>query len=337
MVKTSDYLLNDGKTLVYPLADDLSTSRLALGCMHFGGEWDDSPIAEADVDRARSAVETALELGWNFFDHADIYCRGKSERVFARILKDLGVNRESLVLQSKCGIRFAGDGGQGMPHRFDFSKRHIIQSTEAILKRLETDYLDILLLHRPDLLMEPEEIVDAFMTLRDKGQVREFGVSNHTPALMELMRSAGVDIVANQVELNALKTSLLDSSVVVQDRDPAPGHPGDGTLEYHRRLGIVTQAWAPLAYGYLSGREPNRDPDRVRQVAKLVSEIAYKYDAAEEAIVIGWLLRHPAAIQPVIGTRDPERLRRVNQALKINISREDWYKIYTAGRGKALP
>ncbi len=326
-------------TLPYPLAPGLSATRLALGCMHFGGGWEpDAAIPAEARNRARAALETALELGWNCFDHADIYCRGRSEALFGELLRELGVPRESVILQTKCGIRFPGEPRPGDPHRFDFSRGHILASVDASLRRLGTEYLDILLLHRPDLLAEPAEVIAAFDQLRAAGKVRHFGVSNFPPPLLELFRAAGFVPVANQVELNLLRTSLLDCSVVSAERQPAPGHPADGTLEWHRIHGVVTQAWAPMAYGYLSGRTPDKDPDgRAARTAALVADIAAAHGVPAEAVVIGWLLRHPAGIQPVIGTRDPARLRACHRALELTLSREEWYALYLAGRGKPLP
>jgi predicted oxidoreductase len=303
--------------------------------MHFGGSWDAAqPTSAEDARRAVEAFATAYELGWRLFDHADIYCGGKSEALFPQVLRDAGVSREQILIQTKCGIRMASADS---PHRFDFRPEYIIASVEGSLKRLQTDYIDILLLHRPDILLEPQAIIDAFGQLRDAGKVRHFGVSNFTPSLLELMRVAGFQPVANQVELNLLKTSLLDSMVVSDEGQPMAGHPADGTLEYHRIHGISTQAWAPLAYGYPVGRKPDWDAARVQQLAQVVERIAAKYEVPGNAVVIAWLLRHPAAIMPIIGTRDPQRLRDCHRALELELSHEDWYALFLAGRGRKLP
>ncbi len=324
--------------LVYPHAEVLAGPPIALGCMHMGGAWDASaPISQETLAKARAAVEAALELGWNFFDHADIYCRGKSETVFAKVIRELRVPREDIILQSKCGIRFPDDPSPGNPHRFDFSAGHIETSVEGSLQRLKTDYLDVLLLHRPDLLSEPEEILTAFDNLRNDGKVRHFGVSNFPPHLLELFADAGFVPVANQVELSLLRTSLFDDDVVASRRMPATGHPADGTLAWHRRHGVVTQAWAPLAYGYPSGRKPDWEHERVHATANVVREVATVHDAPPEAVVIAFLLRHPAGIQPIVGSRNPERLRACDAARRIRLSREEWYRLYLAGRGEPLP
>ncbi len=325
-------------TLDFPLAG-CPASRVALGCMHFGGNRNLGETDNGEILRkGRTALETALQLGINFFDHADIYGGGESESVFGKLIEEMRVQRDSILIQTKCGIRFAGEPHNDDPHRYDFSEEHILRSVENSLRRLRTDRIDILLLHRPDALMEPEEIAAAFTKLRSSGKVRAFGVSNHTPAQMDLLRDAlPFPLVANQVEINLLKTSLIDAGIVSAGREPAPGHPADGSLEYHRRHRIITQAWAPLAYGYLSGRKPGTDDPRIKPAAALVQELADAHGVPPEAIVIAWLLRHPAKIHPIIGTRDPDRIRACARATDVRLNREQWYRLYIAGRGAPLP
>lgn len=321
-----------------PLADGLEVSRLALGCMHFGGSWESgSEIAPSARDAARSALATALELGWNFFDHADIYGRGRSEIVFGELLGELGVDRASIILQSKCGICLPVDPPPGLPRWYDFSREHILRSVEGILQRLQTDYLDILILHRPDFLLDPDEILEAFDQLRRSGSVRHFGVSNFTPPLLDLFREAGFLPAAHQVELSLLKNSLLGANLVAEGGQPLAGHTADGTLEWHRRHGVLTQAWAPLAYGYLSGRAHEGTDARLDRAARAVGEMAQAHGVPPEAIVIGWLLRHPAGIQPVIGSRQPERLRACHQALSLTLDRQEWYRLFMAAREESIP
>lgn len=329
---------DEGQTLSYPLAPGLQCSRLGLGCMHFGGSWEaEAIIPEEARNRAREAMETVLELGWDFFDHADIYCAGRSEVLFGELIREMPVERESIIVQSKCGIRFPNLPNPGDPHRFDFSRDHIVSSVEQSLKRLQMEYIDILLLHRPDLLGEPAEVMEAFADLHNSGKVAYFGVSNFPPPLLDLFREAGFTPVANQVECNLLRTSLLDSAMVSAGRLPSAGHPGDGTLEWHRMRGVVTQAWAPMAYGYLAGRDPDWDPERVSKAAEKVKEGSEKHGVDPGAIVIAWLLRHPAMIQPIVGSRDPQRLKACHDALRVKLSREEWYALYLAGRGQVLP
>lgn len=313
-----------------------TVSQTALGCMHFGQ-------GDAPLPRARAALETALAVGIDFFDHADIYAGGRSESVFGQIMEELKLDRSALVLQSKCGIRFADDPAPGAPHRFDFSREHIIRSVEGSLQRLRTDYLDILLLHRPDFLMDPEEVASAFAHLRESGKVRAFGVSNQTPSQIALLRPyMASPLVANQVEFSLLKTSLLDTAMVSEGRFPTSGCAGDGTLDFHRIQGIHTQAWAPLAYGYLSGRTPG-DPlpepyrSAAERVTPMVLNLARAHGCAPETILLSWILRHPAGIQPIVGTRDPARIAASAAATSDLLSREDWYRLYLASRGRPLP
>jgi len=327
-----------GTTLSYPLAGALNCSRLVLGCMHFGGTWEREGTVPTDARKAaRVALETALELGWDVFDHADIYCRGRSELVFGELLRELKIPRESVIIQTKCGICFPDTPDAGDPHRYDFRREYIIESLEGSLKRLGVDYVDCLLLHRPDFLADPDEVMEAFTELHGSGKVGFFGVSNFTPPLLELFKGAGFVPVANQVEFNLLKTALIDGTMVSQGRDPHPGCTVTGTLEWHRRHGVVTQAWAPLAYGYASGRPMEKDPERAQRLSALVEELANAYGVAPEAVVIGWLLRHPAHVQPVIGTRDPQRLKACHEALSLSLAHKDWYRLYHASRQRELP
>ena len=329
---------DSGQIQRFPLAYGLESSRLALGCMHMGGSWDPGSDVSADAFRkAATATETVLGLGWNFFDHADIYGRGRSELLFGKLMQEMGIERESIILQSKCGICLPDKPITGLPRWYDFSREHILTAVDGILGRLQTDYLDILLLHRPDLLMDPEEVVEAFVTLKDAGKVKHFGVSNFPPALLDLIHAAGFTPVVNQVEMSILRTSLFDYSMVSQGREPSPGHPADGTLEWHRRMGIVTQAWAPLAYGYPSGRSPEEPNERITTTSTVVREIADLHGVFPEAVVLAWLLHHPARIQPIVGSLHPDRLRACHQALSLRLSREDWYRLYHAGRGTEVP
>lgn len=316
----------------------LEVTRIAYGCMAIGGTWTSEPASDDTRRSALSVVECALDEGINFFDHADIYCRGKSEEVFAQIWAKRPGLRDQIILQSKCGIRFADDPVAGAPHRFDFSYEHILGSVEGSLKRLQTDYLDVLLLHRPDALVEPEEVAKAFSQLHAQGKVRYFGVSNHTPAQIELLKAyLDQPLVTNQLELSLLHTHLIDEGIVMnQDRPDRPVR-GHGTLEYCRLHNITVQAWSPLARGKATGGTLDPDDRAAHEVAKLVASLAAEKNVSPEAIVIAWLLRHPAKIQPIIGTTNRERIRAACQADSVELSREEWYTLFTAGRGDKLP
>ena len=229
----------------------LEVSRIAYGCMGIGGSWDRTePIDDRSKREAVQAIRVALDEGINFFDHADIYRWGKSEEAFAAIWSEVPHLREKIIVQSKCGIVMPGARPESTVGQFDFSYEHITRSVEASLKRLQTDYLDVLLLHRPDPLVEPEEVARAFDDLHASGKVRHFGVSNHTAAqLRYLKKSLNQPIVANQLEVSLLHTHLIDEGIVFNQDRPERIMRGEGTLEYCRQHNITIQAWAPFKKG----------------------------------------------------------------------------------------
>jgi predicted oxidoreductase len=316
---------------------DLQVTRIAYGCMPLGGSWDRAPLGGETRKEAVKSVRAALEAGINFFDHADIYCMGKSEEVFSVIWQEVPGLRERILLQSKCGIRFPGEPRPHSPQRFDFSYEHIVQSVEGSLRRLKTDYLDVLLLHRPDPLVEPEEVARAFDALHEAGKVRYFGVSNHTAAQLKLLRRAlRQPIVANQVAFNPIHTHMLDEGIVFNQDNPLLAR-NEGTIEYCRMHNITLQAWGALAWGQLTGRQDEAPGEKVVKTSALVAEMAREKGVAPEAILIAWILRHPARIQAIIGTTRPERIAAASQADSIELDREEWYRLFTAGRGESLP
>jgi predicted oxidoreductase len=315
---------------------DLVVSRLAYGCMGMGGSWDTSPYSAATQSKAADLVAAAHEHGINFFDHADIYTMGKSEAVFGAVVQASHGLRQKLVLQSKCGIRFANDPLPGLPARYDFSYAHIIASVEGSLQRLQTDYLDILLLHRPDPLVEPEETARAFDDLHRAGKVRYFGVSNHTPAQIELLRKfVAQPLVVNQVELNLLHAGLVrDGYLANQAANSYTG--AGGTLDYCRMKEILVQAWAPVANGRLIDPPAGADANTRRAAAEIARLAAQKH-TSREAIALAWLLRHPAGIQPIIGTTNLQRLQASCAADAVELSREEWYGLLVSGQGFPMP
>ncbi|TVR52013.1 MAG: aldo/keto reductase [Puniceicoccaceae bacterium] len=315
-----------------------SVSRLIFGCMHMGGSWSAGEPDEETIQRGLEAVEAALEAGITIYDHADIYCRGRSERVFAEVWKRGVARREDLVVQSKCGIRFADDPAPGVPGRYDFSREYILASVDGILKRLETDYLDILLLHRPDPLAEPEEVAEAFATLQAAGKVKHFGVSNHTPAQLSLLRKhLGQPLVANQIQINLLFPNAVDGGIVAGYAETGVATRGEGVLEYCREHEIAVQAYAPLAQGRYTGKAADEADERTRAVTVLVAALAERHGVSREAIALAWLTRHPAKIQPVIGTLNPGRIQACAEVDKVELSREEWNALFIAGRGRKLP
>ena len=312
-----------------------SASRLIFGCMGLGGSWDHQPISREHLQQAHAAVDAALEIGITCFDHADIYTLGKAEQVFGQVLRERPGLRDRLQLQSKCGIRFADDAG---PKRYDLSRHYLLTSVDGILARLGIDHLDTLLLHRPDPLMEPEEIAEAWLQLKASGKVRHLGVSNMHNGQMALLQEALTDtLVANQLEMSLLKHDWVENGSCFNDDQGTGARPWQQTLEYCRRHGIALQAWGSLARGWFSGATPQEAPAAVHATAALVRELAERHQVACESVVLAWLLRHPAQISPVIGTSHPGRIRACGGATAITLSREEWYQLYVTLRGRELP
>lgn len=319
------------KTLRIPHTEH-EVSRIACGCMRLSRAGDDSAITAAEISATLKLVETALEQGITLFDHADIYARGKSEQLFGEALRQIPELRGRIVLQSKCGIRVAGDPGADSPARYDFSRGHIVRSVEGTLKRLDTDHLDILLLHRPDALMEPAEVARAFDHLQDSGKVLNFGVSNHNATQISLLQEhLEQPLVVNQVELSLLHHPLISDGLLFNQ----PGDTGAGrTLDYCREYGILVQAWSPLAGGRLFADAVAKN---LLPAAGLVAQLAETKGVAPEAILLAWLLKHPGGIQPIIGTTNPDRLVASCQADTVELSREEWYALLAAARGAGVP
>lgn len=311
---------------------ELDVSRLAYGCMKIGGTWDAAPVSAETERAAHAAIDAALECGINFFDHADIYTCGKSESVFGRLLAARPGLRDQIVLQSKVGIRFANDAYQsGDPHRFDFSREHILRSTEAILARLQTDRLDLLLLHRPDPLVEPAEVAAAFDALHAAGKVRHFGVSNHTPAQIELLkRQVRQPLVVNQLEFSLAQPALVVEGVLANRAGTQADHAlATGILDYCRLHDIFVQAWSPLGHGKLLAND--------HPASGLIAKLAAEKGVTPDALVLAWILRHPAGIQPILGTTRAERVRAAAPADGVTLSREEWYALLAAARGTKMP
>ena len=283
----------------YTLEGGVEVSRLAYGCMN---------LAQAgSTDERERIIGTALDAGINFFDHADIYGAGHCETVFGEVLKRNPGWRERMVLQSKCGIRFPGDTyDDAAPARYDFSVEHIVRAADGILTRLGIERLDILLLHRPDLLMQPDEVARAFEQLSESGKVAAFGVSNFDAAQIGLLqRALPAKLSVNQLQLSLLHAELIAHGAKVNTRQDYAG--AVGTLDYCRLNDIRLQAWSPVAQGRLFA--PGHDaPAHVHQAAALVHELAERHSTNPAAILLGWLLRHPAGIQPVVGTTNVDRL-----------------------------
>ena len=295
----------------------LPSSEIILGCMR---------IATMPVKEVSRLLNTALDAGINFFDHADIYGAGKSESVFADALELTPTQRGKIFIQTKCGIR------KGY---YDFSKEHILASVDASLQRLRTEYVDILLLHRPDTLMEPEEVAEAFNTLESAGKVRHFGVSNHNPGQIELLQKyVKQPLIINQLQFSITNSGMIDRGINVNMEIPASVDHDGGILEYCRLKDIRIQPWSPFLFGFFDG--VYIDHPKFPELNAVLDRLAKEKNVTKETLVIAWILRHPAKMQPVVGTTNPKRLADICKASDITLTRPEWYEIYRAA-GKKLP
>jgi len=278
------------------------------------------------VSEVSTLVNKCLELGINFFDHADIYGGGVCEELFGKLFKDDKTLRDKMLLQSKCGIR------KGY---FDFSKEHILKSTEGILQRFGIDYLDILLLHRPDTLMEPDEIAEAFNILQASGKVRHFGVSNMKPEQIEFVQDAlRQRLIVNQLQFSVTNTGMVDSGLFVNMEVPQSIDRDGSILEYCRRKNITIQTWSSLMYGYFEGTF--LDSEKFPELNNVLDRIAKEKSITKASLAIAWILRHPAKMQAVPGTTKHSRIADMVKGLDIELSKPEWYEIYTAA-GNVLP
>jgi predicted oxidoreductase len=320
----------------YPLSKLISNnSTIAFGCMGLGGSWDNDPVNAEQIKHAHQTVDAALEAGMTFFDHADIYTRGKAEQVFGEVLKQRPELRSQISLQTKCAIRFPDEQA---PQRYDFSPEWILQSVENSLKRLNTEQIDVFLLHRPDPLMEPELIAQAFNSLQQSGKVKHFGVSNMQQHQMAFLQSAlSEPLVVNQVELSLSHLNWIEEGVTTGNSGELQVNYGAGTLEYCHLNNIQLQSWGSLCQGLFSGQDVSNQPQHVKNTAELVSKLAAEYQVSQEAIVLAWLMRHPAKIQPIIGTTNPARIKNCAQAENLTLTRNHWYELWLAARGRQLP
>ena len=292
----------------------IKVPAIALGCMRISGK------EKKDVE---NLIDASLDCGINFFDHADIYGGGKSEELFGEAFRGA---RDSVFIQSKCGIR------KGF---FDFSKEHIISSVEGSLRRLKTDYLDVLLLHRPDTLMEPEEVAEAFTELENSGKVRYFGVSNEYPYQMALLQKyMPQKIVADQLQFGLAHTGMIDCGLTVNMKHENAVNRDGGALEYCRLNGITIQAWSPVMYGFFEGVFIGSP--KYPKLNEELERIGNEKGVSPSAVAVAWIMRHPAKIQTVIGTTTPFRVRDYATAADIELSREEWYSLYRAA-GNILP
>lgn len=297
-----------------------NASRLILGCMR---------MPALSTDDAATIIKSAYELGINYYDHATCYGDGDAETRFGEAFPLTGLNREDVIIQSKCGIRLDN-------HTFDWNKSYIIESVDAILKRLNTEYLDTLLLHRPDLLFDPEQVAEAFDILEQQGKVRHFGVSNTMPMQIELLKKyVKQPIKINQLQLSLEQSQLIDQGLYMNNKTTDMSYMRDGSaLDYCRLNDITIQAWSPLQYGMFKGMFI--DNPEFPQLNECLASLADKYSVTKSAIAIAWILRHPAKMQVIAGTMNPVHLKELCAADNITLTHEEWYQLYLSS-GKFLP
>ncbi|MDN6257050.1 MAG: aldo/keto reductase [Tetragenococcus halophilus] len=294
----------------------IEVPSVILGCMRMNSATEPEKV-----------LQIAVEHGITFFDHADIYGNGECEQVFANSLAKTSIKREDLFIQSKCGI-VPGE-------MYDFSKEHIVQAVNGSLKRLQTDYLDALLLHRPDTLMEPEEVAAAFDELATQGKVRHFGVSNHNPMQIKLLqKTVQQPLEANQLQFGLMHTGMIDEGLYVNRKETQASERDGEILEFSRLKNMTIQAWSP--YQASSVKEVFINNERFPELNQKLAELAEKYHTTPNGLASAWVLRHPANMQIIAGTMNSKRIEEIAQASEIQLSRKDWYQLYLSA-GNGLP
>ena len=294
---------------------ELLVPNIGLGCMSMG---------KLSPEEASKVINNALDLEIDFFDLADIYGGGKAEETFGKVIEMDPSIRERMLIQSKAGIRKGS---------YDFSKEHLLTSVDGILKRLQTDYLDVLLLHRPDALVEPEIVAEVFDELEKSGKVRNFGVSNHNPNQIELLkRYVKQPLIVNQMQFSVMHTGMVDAGINVNTKFDSGINRDGEILDYSRLEDITLQAWSPIK----SGGDIFVDNENYPEVNAKLKEIGERYGLSNSAVAIAWILRHPANIQAIVGTMTPERLTDYAKASEVRITHDEWYEIYRAA-GNKLP
>jgi len=309
-----------------PLGDSkLQSSRLAYGCWRLARTGD----IQQDLKTTREAVLAAVEAGFTLFDHADIYCHGRAESAFGEVLRENPKLRKKILVATKCGIRVA-DEPPGAPQRYDFTAEYIIRSCEQSLQRLSIEHIDLYQLHRPDWLMDPNEVAVAFSSLHKSGKVREFGVSNFSPSQVSLLQRAvhqklEKNLIVNQVEISLTQLGAFEN----------------GTLDQCQAMNITPLAWSPLGGGLLGDGAtellPGQKGYQPAPIVAAVDEIATARNTSRTGIALAWLLKHPAKIIPIIGSSNPERIRAAAAAAEIELTRDEWYRLLIAARGEPLP
>ena len=304
----------------------LVSSRLAYGCWRIAGTWNPAEVTAESRATGRRAIIAAYESGYNLFDNADIYCRGEAERILGEALQEVSGMRQKILILTKCGVRPPDYPKPGSPHCWDFSADYIVHSCEGSLKRLGVETIDVYLLHRPDYLANPEEIARAFVSLRDSGKVRCFGVSNFRPSLVTTLQAAcPMPLIVHQVEISLAK---LDAFT-------------DGTLDQCLADKISPMAWSPLAAGLIGDGATRlltaQKSYRPESFLPLLEQVAGAHGVDRTIVALAWLLKHPSKIIPIVGSAKPERIRDAVKATELELTREEWYRLLTTARGEPLP
>jgi predicted oxidoreductase len=309
---------------------------LIYGCMGLGGGWNTNPVSMEDEHAAAAAIHAALEIGITRFDHADIYTFGKAEEVFGRVMKNDPGLRGRIILQSKTGIHLRQ--GPKNANTYNFGREYLLQQVRIIVKRLQTDYLDILLLHRPDALMNAAEVAETFYELKKQGLVKQFGVSNMSVPQIQLLQKYWTEpLAANQLQLSLRHSLVLDIGVSVNTRLIPYDSGMQGMLEYCQLHDIAIQAYGPLDRGLFTGTQGDPLTGRDLETAQLVAHFAERHSVTPSAVVLAWLLMIPGTVQPIIGTTKPERIHACKEATTLRMSHEEWYQLWITARGENLP
>ena len=299
------------------IENDISASAIALGCMR---------MYKMDEKQVDAIIDTALENGINFFDHADIYDDGKCEQTFGQYLKRHPSVRDKMFIQTKCSLE---------DYFYNFSKKHILRAVEGSLTRLGVDHIDFLLLHRPDTLMEPEEVAEAFSILESSGKVRRFGVSNHNLFQVELLKTAVKQPLSiNQLQFSLTEAGLVASGINVNMKNADSVMHDGGLLEYSRIKNMTIQAWSPFLYGFFEGSYI--DNDKFPVLNEKLAKIGEKYGLTKYGVAAAWILRHPANMQLIAGTMNPDHLKEICKASDVKLTRAEWYDIFRSA-GHCIP
>ena len=303
----------------------LRVSRLAYGCWRLADSQNASESKSEIWAAGKRAVIAAYEAGYTLFDHADIYGNGEAEKIFGEALHENPEMRDRISIVTKCGVR-RPDDPPGSPYHYNLSGEYIIRSCEGSLKRLGIETIDVLLLHRADWLVNPADVAGAFTKLKQSGKVRFFGVSNFRPSLVSALQTAcPMPLVVNQVEISLCKLDAFE----------------DGTLDQCLEKKITPMAWSPLGGGQLAEGAKrllkSQEGYQIKKVVPLLDELAAQYGVTRSAVALAWLMKHPAGIVPIVGSTNPQRIRDAARAAKINLTREEWYRLLIAARGEQLP